>query len=91
MKITDFHSHILPFMDDGSKSVEESLDMLRLLKSQGVDRVVLTPHFYPNYEDPEQFLSKGRATPFAGWTVRGGNRMTIVDGRIVWQSSLIEK
>lgn len=41
--------------------------------------------------DPEAFLSKGRATPFAGWTARGGNRMTIVDGRIVWQSSLIEK
>ena len=41
--------------------------------------------------NPEQFLSKGHATPFAGWTVRGGNRMTIVDGRIVWQSSLIEK
>ena len=41
--------------------------------------------------DPEKFVSKGRATPFEGWTVRGGNRMTIVDGRIVWQSSLIAK
>ena len=41
--------------------------------------------------DPETFLSKGRATPFAGMTARGGNRMTIVDGRIVWQSSLIAR
>ena len=41
--------------------------------------------------DPETFLSMGRATPFAGMTARGGNRMTIVDGRIVWQSSLIAK
>ena len=58
VKITDFHSHILPFMDDGSQSVDESLAMLRLLKSQGVDRVVATPHFYPKQEDPESFLRR---------------------------------
>ncbi len=35
--------------------------------------------------DPDTFLSKGRATPFAGWTVYGENRMTIVGGHVVWQ------
>jgi dihydroorotase len=35
--------------------------------------------------DPEEFLSKGRATPFAGWNVFGENLMTIVGGKIVWQ------
>ncbi len=35
--------------------------------------------------DPETFLSKGRATPFAGWKVNGENLMTIVGGKIVWQ------
>ena len=35
--------------------------------------------------DPEEFLSKGRATPFAGWNVSGENLMTIVGGKIVWQ------
>ncbi len=35
--------------------------------------------------DPQTFLSKGRATPFAGWTVCGENLMTIVGGKIVWQ------
>ena len=35
--------------------------------------------------DPESFLSKGRATPFAGWKVFGENQMTIVGGKIVWQ------
>ena len=35
--------------------------------------------------DPEDFLSKGRATPFAGWKVFGENLMTIVGGKIVWQ------
>ena len=35
--------------------------------------------------DPEHFLSKGRATPFAGWKVFGENQLTNVGGKIVWQ------
>ena len=39
----DFHSHILPGMDDGSKSTQESLEMLDMLRAQGVDTVAATP------------------------------------------------
>ncbi|MCB6992231.1 dihydroorotase [bacterium 210820-DFI.6.37] len=35
--------------------------------------------------DPEQFLSKGRSTPFAGWQVQGENTMTFVNGKKVWE------
>ena len=56
--MVDFHSHILPGMDDGSKSVEESLEMLRLAREQGVRRIVATPHFYPRRDTPEHFLRK---------------------------------
>lgn len=39
------HSHILPGMDDGSDSVETSLQMLRKMQTDGIDAVVATPHF----------------------------------------------
>jgi len=54
----DFHSHILPGMDDGSKNVEESLQILKLMAEQGIDRVAATPHFYASLsgESPEEFL-----------------------------------
>lgn len=55
---TDFHSHILPGIDDGSSSVEESLAMLRMEAEQGIERVVATPHFYARYASPEEFLMK---------------------------------
>lgn len=42
----DVHSHILPLLDDGASSVEESLNMLKYSKLQGVDTVVATPHCY---------------------------------------------
>lgn len=55
---TDFHTHILPQMDDGSSSAEESLAMLREEMRQGVKSLVLTPHFYPAKMDPQQFLQR---------------------------------
>ncbi len=55
---TDFHSHILPRLDDGSKSDEETLQMLRASRQQGVKRIVATPHFYPHLWSPEEFLKK---------------------------------
>ena len=56
----DWHSHVLPQMDDGSKSVEESLTMLKMQSEQGVDTVIATPHFYANDESVESFLQRRR-------------------------------
>lgn len=36
--------------------------------------------------DPETFLSKGRATPFAGWRVKGRAAMTVVGGKCVYEA-----
>ncbi len=52
----DIHTHILPEMDDGAKDVATSLAMLQMEYAQGIDKIVLTPHFYRDRETPEQFL-----------------------------------
>ena len=54
----DWHSHVLPFVDDGSKDVEESALMLKALREQGVNYVIATPHFYANDESVESFLER---------------------------------
>lgn len=56
--IIDFHSHILPGIDDGSKTLEMSIGMLRMEADQGIRHVVATPHFYPQYDTPERFLKR---------------------------------
>ena len=56
--MTDFHSHILPGVDDGSPSLEVSLAMLRAAAEQGIEQVVATPHFYANHDDPRRFLER---------------------------------
>ena len=52
----DIHSHFLPKIDDGSESLEMSLEMLRASKAQGVTTIVSTSHFYGNHTDPDTFL-----------------------------------
>ena len=54
----DFHSHLLPGIDDGSDSVETSLGMLRMWAEQGFETVCATPHFYADRNTPERFLRR---------------------------------
>lgn len=54
----DWHSHILPGVDDGSQTLEESLALLELQSMQGVDVVLATPHFYANKEPVSAFLER---------------------------------
>lgn len=44
--IVDIHSHILYGIDDGSKDLEESIQMLKLAYKQGIQKVIATPHSY---------------------------------------------
>lgn len=56
--MTDFHSHVLPGIDDGSSSLEESLEMLEMETAQGITHVVATPHFYAREDRLEAFLTR---------------------------------
>ena len=58
MDMVDFHSHILPYADHGSSSLDVSIEQLKLAKEHGVSRIVLTPHYYPHRENPDKFLSR---------------------------------
>lgn len=62
--MTDLHTHILPGIDDGARDVQMSISMLRMEREQGVDTVVLTPHFYSDRETVDQFLTR-RSASFA--------------------------
>ncbi|MBR3932596.1 MAG: hypothetical protein IKJ68_01620 [Clostridia bacterium] len=54
--LIDFHSHILPGVDDGSDSLETSLKMLEFSRNQGVDVIVSTSHYYNFRESSADFL-----------------------------------
>lgn len=59
--MVDLHCHILPGVDDGAKTVEDSILLLKKELADGVDRIVLTPHFNPERVSVEEFLEKRSA------------------------------
>lgn len=54
--MTDFHSHVIPRVDDGSRSSAMSIEMLRRMKEQGVGTVCCTSHYYASRYSPRHFL-----------------------------------
>lgn len=43
-QIVDIHNHVLFGLDDGARTLEESIEMIKNAKTQGIDVIVATPH-----------------------------------------------
>ncbi|MCF6352270.1 MAG: capsular biosynthesis protein [Cyclobacteriaceae bacterium] len=46
---TDVHSHLLPGIDDGVKTIEESIEVIKYLASMGFKKLITTPHIMSDY------------------------------------------
>lgn len=55
----DLHSHLLPGMDDGCKTTDESVLLLKSCAAQGIAGVMATSHYYPE-ETVDEFLERRR-------------------------------
>jgi len=77
--VIDLHSHILPGVDDGSKDLGMTRQMLEELTRQGVQTVVATPHFYATSDRPETFLQR-RAAALEQVATLQGNYPQILPG-----------
>lgn len=43
--MTDIHSHLIFNVDDGASSIDESISLLKMMKNEGFNNVIITPHF----------------------------------------------
>ncbi|WP_370089947.1 tyrosine-protein phosphatase [Ekhidna sp.] len=55
----DIHSHLIHNIDDGSQSIEQSIEMLRELVKLGFKKVITTPHIHPRYPNTPQIIMDG--------------------------------
>lgn len=53
--MTDFHSHILPGIDDGAQNLDTAVKMLDMEADSGVHTIVATPHFYLSQQNLQDF------------------------------------
>ncbi|SNT16878.1 Tyrosine-protein phosphatase YwqE [Ekhidna lutea] len=55
----DIHSHLIPNIDDGSQSMDQSINMIRELAALGINKVVTTPHIHPRYPNTPEVIMIG--------------------------------
>lgn len=56
----DVHSHLIPGLDDGSNSIEESLDILKCMQKLGYQKVITTPHIMSDqYANTHEAIKQG--------------------------------
>ena len=56
----DLHSHLIPGIDDGSKSVDESLALIDQLREIGFSKIITTPHvMYDGYKNSPEIINNG--------------------------------
>ncbi len=56
--ITDIHNHILPALDDGAKTTDISLEIIKIMGEQGITKIIATPHFYANDMAVDKFIER---------------------------------
>lgn len=57
----DLHSHLIPAIDDGSKSVEDSIALIRGLMKMGFRKIITTPHIMSDYyRNNAEIINRGR-------------------------------
>ena len=54
MGMIDIHTHILYGVDDGAKTLSDSMELLDEEREQGVDTVIMTPHYGPKFGYPDK-------------------------------------
>ena len=86
----DFHAHILPEADHGCENAEMSLSQLQYAEAAGVDTIIATPHFYPELDTVDEFLSR-RAKAYEKLSSAYRGNVEIVLGAEVQLAIGIEK
>lgn len=58
--MVDIHNHILPGVDDGSKNMEQTIQMLQIAYKEGIDCIIATPHYKINRQNADIEELKGK-------------------------------
>ena len=81
--MVDIHSHVLPMVDDGSSSIEESLKMIKECIDQGITDVIFTPHYRDKFNKTPQQL-KDAFNEFKNIVLQNGLKINLYLGQEIF-------
>ncbi|MGH7604659.1 MAG: tyrosine-protein phosphatase [Gemmatimonadaceae bacterium] len=80
MGIVDFHSHLIPGVDDGAETLEQSLVAIQTMWEQGITHIITTPHFRAHtLNDPTEFETRIALVDEAWETLRAAAKEEFPD------------
>lgn len=80
MELTDIHCHILPAVDDGSQSLEQSVAMLDIASKNAIHTIILTPHNKPGRHHLHAESMERRRRELAAAAEEAGISIALYDG-----------
>ena len=80
MSYIDIHSHILPWLDDGSRSMEQTIAMLQIAQTEGIGTIYATPHCMPGKGQPTREKIQERMERVQQEAARQGIAVTLKAG-----------
>ena len=91
MAFTDIHCHILPAVDDGSQSLEETMEMLRIAEAEGIRRMIVTPHYKAGHRSPNEAKIMERVAMVQETIEKEGLHITLYPGNEIYYTSELEE
>lgn len=90
-KFIDIHTHILPEVDDGSRSMAETIKMLQIAQEQQIETIIATPHFIPGGKNLPVDVLKQRLEQVQAEAIKINPSMKVFLGNEIYYSeSVIE-
>ena len=89
--IFDMHCHILPSVDDGSASMEQTEEMLRMADAEGIDVIVATPHFHCGGRCVDVEKLKSRYAEVRDmWKAYGADKELLLGNELFYSDGIVD-
>jgi protein-tyrosine phosphatase len=89
--VVDIHSHIIPYIDDGAKSLDVAIAMLKKAEESGTEKIILTPHYLNGKSDKTILEVKALTEKIKEIAQRQNIKIEIYYGQeILYTNSLIK-
>jgi len=59
--VVDIHSHLIPAIDDGVKTLDQSIQVIKKFADLGFKKIITTPHIHPNYPNSTDDIRRGHS------------------------------
>lgn len=82
--MVDVHCHMIPGVDDGSRSMQETLQMLKIAERQGTTHVIVTPHFKNGHHNASPKKVEGLLNDIRAEAEEAGINISLYQGNEVF-------